>query len=399
MFALIAEAMAVAGLAQAAAGWLALRRFAAPPPPVGPRPPVTILKPLCGDEPMLDAALATACAQQYPCFQMVCGVRDPADPAIAAVRRAQARFPYCDITLVIDPAQHGENRKISNLINMLPAAKYDLLVIADSDVHAPPDTLASIADTLALPGTGLVTMPFVGLPANRSLAARLGATGTTHTFLPGVLLARALGRQDCLGPTMALRRETLAAVGGLEALVHHVADDNVLGSLVRALGLTIRLTPAIGATTVPESRVGTLFQHELRWGRTIRTLVPVQFAGSALQYPLAWAALAVGLAGGAVWAIAGFALVWAGRAAVARGLDRELGRVRHGPAVPAPVRLLLLRDLLGLAVVAASFLGDRVVWRGHVLYTSLDKTSDNAISDAAAQRRAAACARSEGSSR
>jgi ceramide glucosyltransferase len=388
--AFIVAAIAAAGLAQAGAGWLAVRRFAAaPPPPAGPRPPVTILKPLCGDEPMLEQALTTACVQEYPCFQLVCGVQNPSDPAIAVLERVRARFPRHDIALVIDPTQHGENRKISNLINMLPAAKHDLLVIADSDVHAPPDTLASIADALALPGTGMASVLFVGLPANRGSAARLGATGTTHTFLPGVLLSRALGRQDCLGPTMALRRETLTAVGGLAALVHHVADDNVLGRLVRQRGLRIRLAATICATTVPETGLGALFRHELRWGRTIRTLVPVEFAGSAIQYPLAWAALAVAFSVGAPWALGFFVLAWAGRAAAARGLDAQVRLVQPGLVTPAPIWLLPWRDLLGLAVVAASYTSDRVEWRGHILHTSLDKVKNEAISDGAAQRRAA----------
>ena len=172
---------------------------------------------------------------------------------------------------------------------------------------------------------------------------------------------------------MALRRETLAAVGGLEALVHHVADDNVLGGLVRARGLRVRLTAALCATTVPETSLGALFRHELRWGRTIRTLVPVAFAGSAIQYPLAWAALAVVLAAGAPWAVGFFVLAWAARAAAARGVDAQIRLVQSALATPAPIWLLPLRDLLGLAVVAASYTGDRVEWRGHVLYTWLDK--------------------------
>ncbi len=381
-----AATIAAAGLAQAGAGWLAARRFAAAaPPPAGPRPPVTVLKPLHGDEPMLEQALASFCAQDYPCFQLVCGVQDPADPAIAVVRRLRARFPHCDIALVIDRTQHGENRKIANLINMLPAAKYDLLVIGDSDVHAPPDYLACIADTLALPGAGLATTLYTGLPANPSLAARLGATGITHSFVAGALLARALGRQDCLGATMALRRETLVAVGGLGALVNHLADDNVLGRLVRARGLDVRLAAAVCATTVPEAGLGALFRHELRWARTIQALVPAGYAASAIQHPLAWAALAVLLSGGAGWTLTGFMVCWAGRALAARGLDARLALAESGLATPAPVWLLPLRDLLSMAVVAASYAGDRVEWRGQVLRTALDKPEQGAISVAAPQ--------------
>ncbi len=380
-----AAAIAVAGLAQVAAGWLAARRFAAMARPLpGPRPPVTVLKPLCGNEPLLEAALATICTQEYPCFQLVCGVQDPADPAVGVVRRLQARFPRCDIALVVDPTWHGKNRKVGNLINMLPAAKHDVLVIADSDVHVLPDYLACIADTLALPGTGLVTAVYAGLPANRSLAARLGAIAITHSFLPGALLSRLLGRQDCLGATMALGRQTLAATGGLAALVHRLADDNLLGRLVRAQGLAVRVAPTVCATTVPETGLSVLFRHELRWARTILSIVPVEFAASAIQHPLAWAALAVALSGGAAWALAGFALVWVGRAAAASGLERRLGIVPSGLARPVSIWLLPLRDMLSMAVFAASFVSDRVEWRGQVLHTALEKPEHRTISDAAA---------------
>jgi ceramide glucosyltransferase len=395
-----AAGIAAAGLGEAAAGWLAARRFAAePPPPAGPRPPVSVLKPLHGDEPMLEAALASICAQDYPCFQLVCGVQDPADPAIAVVQRLQARFPQCDIALVVDRTQHGENRKIGNLMNMLPAAKHDVLVIGDSDVHVAADYLACLADTLALPGTGLATTLYTGLPANRSLAARLGATGITHSFVAGALLARMLGRQDCLGATMALRRETLAAVGGLAALVNHLADDNRLGCLVRERGLAVRLAPTVCATTVPEVGLGALFRHELRWARTIQALVPVEFAASAVQHPLAWATLAVAASGGEAWALAMFLLCWAGRALAARGLDARLGLAGSGLASPVPVWLLPLRDLLSAAVFAASYTSDRVEWRGRVLHTALDKPGHDAMSGAAPVPPAPAYATVGGSTR
>ena len=398
--AIAAFVIAAAGLGQAAAGWLATRRFiAAPPLPPGARPPVSVLKPLYGAEPLLEAALATICTQDYPCFQLVCGVHDLADPAARVVERLQARFPERDIVLVVDATLHGENRKVGNLINMLRAVRHDVLLIADSDVHAAPDYLTRIADTLALPRTGLVTTLYAGLPANRGLAARLGATVITHCFLPGALLARALGRQDCLGATMALRRETLAAVGGLQALVHHLADDNVLGQLVRGRGLQVRLAPTVCATTVPETRLGELYRHELRWARTIRRLVPAEFALGAIQYPLAWAALAVVLAAGAPWAFACFAATWAARALVARGLDARLGLIESGLATPAPIWLLPVRDLLSVAVIAASYGSDRVEWRGQVLHTALDRAEADATSNADTPERAVGYATFGGPSR
>jgi ceramide glucosyltransferase len=364
----IATVLAGIGLLQALAGWGLVARFAARTTPRAlHRPLVSVLKPLYGDEPLLEAALATICEQDYPDWQVVCGVQSPADPAIAVVRRLQARYPNCDIALVVDPTQHGANRKVGNLINMLPAAAHPVLVIADSDVHVQRDYLERLVATLEEPGTGLVTTLYAGLPANRSLPARLGATQITHGFLPGALLARAFGRQDCLGATMCLRRETLVRVGGFAALVDHLADDNVLGRLVQRLGLEVRLADTVPLTTVPETRLRALFRHELRWARTISALEPAGFAASILQYPLVWALLAVGLSGAAIWSLGVFFIAWTLRALACAGIDRALHHRMGETTFAVPVSLLPLRDLLSVAIMLVSYAGKQVDWRGYRL--------------------------------
>lgn len=353
----------VAGMAQCTAGWLAVRQFSRRrPAPAASRPPITVLKPLHGDEPLLERALASYCAQDYPAFQLVFGLQDAADPALAVLARLRTRFPHVDMAVVVDPAPHGANRKIANLINMLPYARHDVLVISDSDMHAAPDYLDHLVASLATPGVGLVTTLYAGLPAGDSLAGRLGAAGINHAFLPGALLSRTMGRQDCMGATMALTRETLNKVGGLPALSGHLADDAVLGRLVRARGLTIALADTVPATTVPETRMPTLFQHELRWARTIQSLVPLEFALSAVQHPLFWSALAVATSGIAAWACALFGVAWAVRAVAAWGVGRHLGLASR-----LPIWCLPLRDLLSVAVILSSYRSDRVAWRGQTL--------------------------------
>ena len=350
------------GLAQSAAGWFALNRFTRRPAPrPAHRPPVTILKPLHGDEPMLEQALATFCAQDYPTFQIVFGLQDSADPALHVLRRLRARFPGLDMAVVVDPTAHGSNRKVANLINMLPQASHDVLVIADSDIHAEAGYLDSLVTSLQAPGVGLVTTLYAGLPSSVTLTAKLGAAQINHAFLPGALLARALGREDCLGATMALTRATLGQVGGLRALSNHLADDAVLGRLVCAQGMTVALATTIPATTVPETQMPQLFEHELRWARTVLSLAPAGFAMSVVQYPLFWAALTVGVSGGADWAWMAFALAWGVRAAAAHGINRALG-----VASPLTIWCLPFRDLLSVTVMLASYRSDRVAWRGQV---------------------------------
>ncbi|MEI7710480.1 MAG: bacteriohopanetetrol glucosamine biosynthesis glycosyltransferase HpnI [Rhodospirillales bacterium] len=367
----IAALLSAIGIGQALAGWRAVVRFArAPAAPVAIRPPITVLKPLHGNEPLLERALASLFHQDYPAYQIVFGVQNPLDPAIAVVERLRSAFPAQDIALVVDSAQHGQNRKVGNLINMLPAAKHDVLAIADSDLHMRPDYLTDLGATLALPGCGLATVLYTGLPATRAVPSLLGATAIAHGFLPGALLARGMGRQDCLGATMCLRRDTLNRIGGFHALVDHLADDNVLGQLVRAQGLDVRLAGTVVATTVPEATFAALFRHELRWARTIRALVPGAFALSVLQYPIFWALIAVFAAPGASGAVALFVLAWLSRAVAATGIDKALAPRLERLAFPAPVGLLPLRELLSVGIMLASYAGKKVDWRGHTMHAA-----------------------------
>ena len=366
MLAVFAALLAAIAIVQTLAGWALTARFArgqhrAPTN----RPSVTILKPLYGDEPLLEAALTTVCTLAYPAYQVVFGVSSADDAAIPVVRRLQSHFPGRDLTLVVNPARHGPNLKVGNLINMLPAARHEVLVIADSDLHVRPDYLDHLVAALEQPATGLATTLYAGFPASNCLPTLLGATQITHTFLPGALLSRALGRQDCLGATMALRRGTLRRVGGFEALVSHLADDNALGRLVQATGLTVRLAGTVPLTTVPEATFNALLRHELRWARTIRALVPGQFAASCLQYPIFWALVTLILA--PVWGWVVVAAAWLVRVASARGVNRALGGLGIGSATPVPIWLLPLRELMSVGVMIASFTGLRVDWRGHTM--------------------------------
>jgi ceramide glucosyltransferase len=363
------------GLAQCLAGWILVTRFArqATKRPAQ-LPPVTILKPLCGDEPLLEEALASCCSQTYPTFQIVFGVQDMADPALRVAQRLRDRFPRCDIAIVVDDTSHGPNRKIANLINMLPSARHDVLVISDSDLHVMPDYLEQLVAALEVPGTGLVTAVFIGLAARHGWPARLGATHISHIFLPGVLIARTMGRQDCLGSTVMLQRQVLEDIGGLQPLVTQLAEDNVLGQRVRGLGLTVRLADIVTAVTVPEASFRALWQHEIRWARTIRGLAPIAHAASAIQYPLFSAAMAFVLSGGARWSVALFALAWVIRATSARGIDRALLPRLGRHAFAAPYWLLPLRDALSVVETIASYWGSEVVWRGHKLATAVHRS-------------------------
>ncbi len=363
---LFTAAITLAGFVQAAAGWGAVRRFRASPPQSGARPPITVLKPLHGDEPLLEEGLASFCAQNYPEFQIVFGVQNANDAAVAVVERLRARFPTVDMELVIDPTPHGLNRKIANLINMFPSARHNVLVVSDSDMHAAPDYLARVADALSVPGTGLVTTLYTGLPARSGLTGALGASYITQSFAAGALMARGLGRQDCMGATMALTRETLMRIGGFPALSPFVADDAVLGAKVRELGQNVSLASSVPATTVGERSLAALFRHELRWARTIRAVEPIGFAVSVVQFPGFWGLATFVMSGGAAWAAALWLAAIAWRGVLGSSIERAMGGTR------TPIWLPALRDVLSMAVLVTAYMGAEVAWRGHVLTTHED---------------------------
>ncbi|GAN69874.1 bacteriohopanetetrol glucosamine biosynthesis glycosyltransferase HpnI [Acetobacter orleanensis] len=368
ILALASSGLAAAGCLQSIAGAGLLTRFRRNerrPVPLKTLPPVTVLKPLYGDEPLLEEALESFCTQDYPQIQILFGVRDHDDPAIDIVKRLQARHPHLDMQLVVNPAVHGLNRKISNLMNILPFARHDLLVISDSDIHVSPDYMRHIVSALHKPNTGLVTTLYAGLPAHNTVVQMLAACQINHNFLPGVLLSRYLGRQDCLGATMALRRDVLEAVGGLEALLPHVADDALLGRLVRQLGKDITIADCLTWTTIGEPSFADLLSHELRWGRTVCTLAPAGYGASAIQLPLFWATLAILFQPHALWPLVLFACVWGLRILTGLIINRAVGS-----RLLWPLLLLPARDWLSAAIMVGSASGTRVDWRGQTMHVS-----------------------------
>jgi ceramide glucosyltransferase len=245
---------------------------------------VSVLKPLHGAEPRLYENLRSFCQQQHTHHELLFGVRDPDDPAIAVVQQLQREFPSLPMTLVIDQRVHGENLKVSNLINLLAHARYDWLVLADSDIQVSPDYLTRVTAPLASPEVGIVTCLYHGL-AQRSWSSRLGRLFIDDWFAPSVRLAHAFGStRFAFGSTIALRRDTLTAIGGFEALRHTLADDFWLGEFSRRLGLRTELSPVVVGTEVSETDLLSLWTHELRWLRTIRAISPAGFAMSFICF-------------------------------------------------------------------------------------------------------------------
>ena len=356
----LVAALSLAGcLYMVVATGLTARFLAGRTPPVPERAPVTLIKPLHGAYPGMDAVLEGYCDQDYGApVQIVFGVRDPADPAVAVVEALRARRPDADIELVIDPSQHGANRKVSNLINIAVRARHPILVLSDADIGVAPDYLREVTSALAGDGVGAVSCLYVG-EDDGSRWSRLGAMAINHGFLPNAVLGLTLGlARPCFGSTIALTSETLDAIGGLRAFADHLADDYEIGRAVRARGLAIAVPRMLVSHLCIEASGADLIDHELRWGRTVRQLEPAGYLGSLITYPLPLALAAAALLG---FPAPGVALILAAlgvRIACKFAMDAVTG------AAAGRWWLIPARDVLSFGVFVASFTVNTVGWQG-----------------------------------
>jgi ceramide glucosyltransferase len=320
--------------------------------------PASVMKPLCGQDPGLLDNLLSFADQRYSEFQIVCGVQSSEDAAIPVVERLLHERPNIAVTLVVDSTRRGGNLKIANLMNMLPAVRYDRLVMVDSDMRVPPSFLATVTAPLEDATVGLVTSLYRGRAADRSLPSVLGAHYINHAFLPQAILGEALRPgQGCFGASIGMTRQTLEAIGGFEAVADALADDNALGSAVRRLGKRIVVSNLIIDDWVSEPSIFALFRHELRWALTIRGVAPWGYLGSLITHPVALALLAACLGGFGWLTLGALAVALLGRFAMVRATDRALG------IEASPLWLVPLRDLLSFGVYLASYFTRTVAWR------------------------------------
>ncbi|HEY5409830.1 MAG TPA: bacteriohopanetetrol glucosamine biosynthesis glycosyltransferase HpnI [Caulobacteraceae bacterium] len=352
--------LALVGSAYAAAAGAFAGRLVRPPfKPPEDLPAMTLLKPLCGAEIGLEANLSSFLLQDYAApVQVIFGVQDPQDPALAAAESVRRAHPDADIAVVVDPRLYGANRKVSNLINMLAHAKHPVLVLSDADIAARPDYLARVAAALAEPGVGAVTCYYRG-DARAGAASRLAAMGVSYGFLPNVIVGVALGlAKPCMGSTIALRRQLLDEIGGFEALNDVLMDDYDIGRGVRALGYRVVLPPFLVDHGCSEAGLGEVLAHEMRWAVTVRMIDPAGHIGSVVTHALAWALIGTALLAGAPIALAALAVALASRLWLKARIDRAAG-ASSGSAILMPIR-----DIMSFAIYCGSLFASAVYWRG-----------------------------------
>jgi ceramide glucosyltransferase len=329
-------------------------------PSTGHRPPVTILKPLCGAHAGLYESLRTFCEQDYPEFQIIFGVRQATDPAVEVVHRLMDEYRALNLKLVINDRDVGANPKVSNLANLYASAEHDVLLIADSDIRVGRDYLCAVVAPLADPGVGLVTCLY-GAAAGRKWGT-LGRLFIEDWFFPSALVSAMGSRlRHAFGATLVFRRRALEKIGGFDVLGPYLADDYMLGELITRQGERVDLSPYVVETRVVEASFRALFLHELRWFRTMRAVRPIGFFFAAITYGFVWSMLALA-AWGSSRAAVGMAVAHLAVRVTSHAATRRVLPSGRRPRTRAAWLLLPVRDALSFALWAISFMGRTVRW-------------------------------------
>jgi ceramide glucosyltransferase len=346
-----------------AARFIRARRLSSPPDSFFP--PVSILKPLKGTDPEMYESFRSHCAQEYPAYEIIFGVSDRDDPAVLLVERLKREFSQHDIRLIVCTRTLGSNVKVSNLAQMVEVAKYDHLVVNDSDIQVGPDYLRRIIAPLKETRVGLVTCLYKGV-AGPTLGSRLEAAGISTDFSGAVLLAKELedGIRFGLGSTLAFRRSDLERIGGFEALADYLADDYELGARI-AQRAQVELAPIVVTTHLPAYSLRGFFEHQLRWARSVRSSRTWGYFGLILTMGIPWALLVLILTRGAGWAWLFLGTALAVRMCMAVVVGRH---VLQDDEIVSSLWMVPLRDVVALVVWVASYGGHKIHWRGDDFY-------------------------------
>lgn len=348
-------------------------------------PRVSLLKPLHGTEPGLEARLESFFKQDYPEYEILFCARQYGDPGLEMARRVAERYPWVPVQFLTTGEPNYSNAKVSSLERMAAAARFDILTISDSDVLVGTDYLREVAAPFADAAVGMVTCLYRGVADGGSLWSRLEAAGMSIEMSAGVLVAREMeGMQFALGPTMAVRRTCVEEIGGFGTLGRYCADDFVLGHQVAAHGHRVVLSEHVIDHIVLNEGLLQSMKHQVRWMRSTRFSRPKGHMGTALTFSVPFGVLVCVTAVLLEMPLLGFAaLGWSilTRMLLAGVVGRSVVGER---SLAGTVLLFPVRDLLGFGYWAASYWSNKILWRGEIFELLRDGVMRRCVSKAAA---------------
>jgi ceramide glucosyltransferase len=330
-------------------------------------PPVSLLKPLHGAEPGLEAHLATFFDQDYPQYEILFCARRADDPGLKIARRVSARYPHVPVQFLASGEPTVPNAKLLSLECMSRRAQHSILIISDSDVRVERNYVRDVAAPFVDTRVGAVTCLYRGDALQGGLWSRVEAAAMSVEMTAGVLVAEMLeGMKFALGPTMAIRRDCLEEIGGFLPMGDYCSDDFLLGNRVAALGRTVVLSDHVIDHVVLHESFGPSMQHQVRWMKSTRFSRPKGHLGTALTFSVPF---------GVLTAIAAFALhmpllavaalLWSvGSRMLMAAVASQ--RVLREKSPWQSVLLYPVRDLVGIFIWFASYGSRTIFWRNEI---------------------------------
>jgi len=328
-------------------------------------PPVSILKPVRGLDHEAYENFASFCRQDYPEYEILFCVGDESDPVVPVIKRLAADFPSCNIRLLYGSGRDATNDKVAKLARLTQEARYEVLVINDSDVRAENSYLRKVVAPLANAKVGAVTCFYV--PTHEtSVVQRLQSVGMLSDFYPGILTAWLLdGVKFALGPTIVTTRARLAAFGGFEAIENRPGDDLLVGRLIADQGYEVKLLRYWVETVADYQSMRDLILKRLRWMVVMRHMRPWGHIGLLFTLGLPWVVIASLVTRSKI-----IALLYLGAYLALRltmtwligswGLKQRF-RLRYPLLIP-------LWDALATGIWLRSFTRNTISWRNHEYY-------------------------------
>lgn len=328
-------------------------------------PAVSVLKPVHGNEPNLEANLETFFQQDYPDFELIFCARHPTDPALQIAQRLAQKYPKIPVRILTCGEPPWTNAKLYSLQRMFREAAYDLLVISDSDVRVTPDYLREIVKPFASPKVGMSSCLYRGLPAG-GFWTKLEALGFSVEMTSGVIVAEMMerGMKFALGPTMVVRRSCIEALGGFRFMADYCADDYILGNRVAESGMDVVLSNHNIDHVVVHHSFAASMRHQVRWTRSTRFSRPKGHFGTVLTYAMPYGLIGcfAGISSG--HNLLGMALF--GSAFLNRVVQSVVAGfwIANDRRALAQAWLYPFRDLLGAIFWVGSYLSAKIDWRG-----------------------------------
>lgn len=334
--------------------------------PIESLPPVTIFKPVHGMEERLEENIESFFKQDYPEYEVIIGARSSDDPAIVLAETLRQRYRRVKSRIVLSGPPQWPNAKVFTLEKMIRLSGNEYFIISDSDVRVGPDFLRNVIPPLFDRKLGLVSCLYRGDPS-KDFWSVLEALGMSVEMPSGVVVADMLeGIRFALGPAVALRRDALEAIGGIESTAGYYSDDYVLGNKIWAAGYKVIFSHYIIHHVLTRRSFVRTLGDQLRWMKSTRHSRPWGHIGSGLTFSMPFGIL-------------GFlSALWLGRPGLGLALlaFSYLNRVTQSIFVgwwllkdSRALRLCWLyplRDLQGFLVWAASFMSHNFYWRGEM---------------------------------